>query len=127
MRVAANDDFEHVYMQKFRALAAPWGEFVAYERDRAARDIGLHSNPEVDLVEFSWAVPWERERTRRLLGLGFEAGTRPGAEKFVQGRPGAETPPDPSSVAARSDGSRLPGTGFSARGNPESGYPSLYA
>jgi hypothetical protein len=42
MRVAANDDFEHVYMQKFRALAAPWGEFVAYERDRAARDIGLH-------------------------------------------------------------------------------------
>jgi hypothetical protein len=39
MRVAANDDFEHMYTQKFRALAAPCGEFVTYERDRAARDI----------------------------------------------------------------------------------------
>jgi hypothetical protein len=51
------------------------------------------SNPEVDLVAFAWTVPWERERTRRLLGLGFEAGFEPDARRevygLIRGRPGA--------------------------------------
>jgi hypothetical protein len=45
-------------------------------------------NAEVDLVTFAWAVPWERERTRRLVGLGFEAG-RPADFGLIAGRPGA--------------------------------------
>lgn len=47
---------------------------------------------EVDLVGFAWAVPWERERTRRLVGLGFERAA-PGAPApgagLLAGRPGA--------------------------------------
>jgi ABC-type transport system involved in multi-copper enzyme maturation permease subunit len=43
--------------------------------------------PEVDLVAFAWAFPWERERTRRIVGLGFEAGL-PISYSVVQGRPG---------------------------------------
>ncbi|MFA1677422.1 DUF4365 domain-containing protein [Rhizobium mongolense] len=41
MKIGARDDFENIYMGKFRALAAPHGLFVEYERDRAGRDIGL--------------------------------------------------------------------------------------
>jgi hypothetical protein len=43
--------------------------------------------PEVEMVTLAWAVPWERERTRRLVGLGFEAGLR-SASHLVVGRPG---------------------------------------
>lgn len=42
LKIGAQDDFENKYMGKFRALAAPYGVFVEYERDRAGRDIGLH-------------------------------------------------------------------------------------
>ncbi len=42
---------------------------------------------EVDLVGVAWAVPWERERTRRIVGLGFESGL-PANPKVVLGRPG---------------------------------------
>jgi len=41
VKIGARDDFENIYMGKFRALAAPHGLFVEYERDRAGRDIGL--------------------------------------------------------------------------------------
>jgi hypothetical protein len=44
--------------------------------------------PEADLVAFAWTVPWERERTRRLVGLGFEAGPRRSAYRLIAGRPG---------------------------------------
>ncbi|GJL50778.1 MAG: hypothetical protein NPIRA01_20050 [Nitrospirales bacterium] len=40
--IGKTDVFERLYMEKFRALAAEYGEFVFYERDRGARDIGLH-------------------------------------------------------------------------------------
>ncbi len=48
---------------------------------------------EVELIGISWAVPWERERTRRLVGLGYEMGQpsdRPAEAdpRFVVGRPG---------------------------------------
>lgn len=42
MKIGGRDDFENRYMGKFRALAANYGVFVEYERDRAGRDIGLH-------------------------------------------------------------------------------------
>lgn len=40
--VGKTDAFEQEYMAKFGALAANHGIVVKYERDRAARDIGLH-------------------------------------------------------------------------------------
>jgi hypothetical protein len=42
---------------------------------------------EVDLVGLAWAVPWERERTRRIVAMGFEAGL-PSSHSAVNGRPG---------------------------------------
>jgi hypothetical protein len=46
--------------------------------------------PLVDLIGVAWNVPWERERTRRLLGLGFEGSSRQEPPKSViRGRPGA--------------------------------------
>jgi hypothetical protein len=40
--IGQNDVFERHYMANFRAFASRFGEFVTYERDRGARDIGLH-------------------------------------------------------------------------------------
>jgi len=40
--VGNTDAFEQDYMTKFEQLATNHGVFVKYERDRAARDIGLH-------------------------------------------------------------------------------------
>ena len=40
--VGRTDAFERMYMEKFRSLAAEYGEIVRYERDRGARDIGVH-------------------------------------------------------------------------------------
>jgi hypothetical protein len=42
VKIGAQDDFERMYMAKFRQIAAPYGIFVEYEADRAGRDIGLH-------------------------------------------------------------------------------------
>ena len=42
LKVGATDVFERVYTQKFRDLMGNFGEFVLYERDRGARDIGIH-------------------------------------------------------------------------------------
>ncbi|MEL6367831.1 MAG: hypothetical protein AAFR91_00105 [Pseudomonadota bacterium] len=42
LEVGNTDAFERRYMGEFRSLAAKYGEFVTYERDRGARDIGLH-------------------------------------------------------------------------------------
>lgn len=40
--VGKEDAFERKYMEKFRQFASQFGEFVKYEHDRGARDIGLH-------------------------------------------------------------------------------------
>lgn len=40
--VGKTDSFERKYMEKFRSLATQFGEFVNYEHDRGARDIGIH-------------------------------------------------------------------------------------
>jgi hypothetical protein len=44
---------------------------------------------EVDLVAFAWSVPWERERTRRLVGHAPDSGPGSDLHTFVTGRPGA--------------------------------------
>jgi hypothetical protein len=48
---------------------------------------------EAELVGVAWAVPWERERTRRLVGLGYEMGSIDSNEqadpRLLSGRPGA--------------------------------------
>ncbi len=46
------------------------------------------SDPVVDLLTVAWAVPWEKERTRRLVGLGFESGVT-ADPSLLRGRPGA--------------------------------------
>jgi Domain of unknown function (DUF4365) len=40
--IGKTDSFEQGYMAKFEQFASHHGVFVKYERDRAARDIGLH-------------------------------------------------------------------------------------
>jgi hypothetical protein len=42
LQIGASDAFERDYMQRFRAFAGKFGEFITYERDRGARDLGLH-------------------------------------------------------------------------------------
>ncbi|MDB5311448.1 MAG: hypothetical protein JWO38_5650 [Gemmataceae bacterium] len=42
-----------------------------------------------DLIALAWSVPWERERGRRLVGLGFEAGLGQEEHNLVRGRPGS--------------------------------------
>ncbi|MBA4066286.1 MAG: hypothetical protein C0501_21730 [Isosphaera sp.] len=67
------------------------------------------AGPEVDLVALAWAVPWERERTRRLVGLGFETGP-PADPRLVAGRPGAKLlvrPRLPDELAERDRALRL--------------------
>lgn len=40
--VGKTDAFERKYMEKFRSIATEYGEFINYEHDRGARDIGVH-------------------------------------------------------------------------------------
>ena len=42
MKIAKIDDFETGYVNKFRALASPFGLFLEHEKDRAALDLGMH-------------------------------------------------------------------------------------
>lgn len=43
--------------------------------------------PEVEAIFLAWTVPWERERTRRIINLGLESGLR-GDPVYLYGRPG---------------------------------------
>lgn len=40
--IGAHDVFEGQYSEKFRSLVRPEGEFIHYERDRVAVDLGVH-------------------------------------------------------------------------------------
>ncbi|HEY2910806.1 MAG TPA: hypothetical protein VGI99_11195, partial [Gemmataceae bacterium] len=46
------------------------------------------ATPIVDLIGTAWSVPWESERTRRLMGIGFESGNRTANRRLILGRPG---------------------------------------
>jgi hypothetical protein len=49
-----------------------------------------YAAPLIDLIGIAWSVPWERERTRRLLGIGFESGKRNRSNsELIRGRPGS--------------------------------------
>jgi hypothetical protein len=76
---------ERYVIREAMASPAQWLPNVLGAQDRAGPEAQL---PEVDLVSMAWAVPWERERTRRLLGLGFETGLPPD-HGLISGRPGA--------------------------------------
>lgn len=41
-KIGQQDEFEGLYTERFRGQARPFGEFIKYERDRAAVDIGIH-------------------------------------------------------------------------------------
>lgn len=45
---------------------------------------------EADLVSFAWTVPWERERTRRLVGRVLASGNHIVPNPLVRGRPGTQ-------------------------------------
>ncbi len=47
------------------------------------------AEPVVDLVGFAWSVPWERERTRRLVAYGLDGGHGDAYRRLTRGRPGA--------------------------------------
>jgi hypothetical protein len=77
---SVNDAFERRYMGKFQAKAAEYGVAVKYERDRAARDIGIHfyrrkkSGDEVATGSLVW-----------FQMKGFRSKTVP-KEKFAKSR-----------------------------------------
>src|SRR4051794_39531487 len=60
MKIGKSHVFERTYMGKFQELAARFGEIVKYERDSAARDIGLHlARKRADgLEELSSTLSW---------------------------------------------------------------------
>jgi hypothetical protein len=43
---------------------------------------------EANLVGFAWAVPWEKERLRRAVGLGNRPGRRAEQDRVLRGAPG---------------------------------------
>jgi hypothetical protein len=45
--------------------------------------------PEADLIAFAWNVPWERERTRRLVGMTVDNTPLITQFRLVTGRPGS--------------------------------------
>ncbi len=47
------------------------------------------ATPEADLIAFAWNVPWERERTRRLVGLTIDGTPLITQFRLVTGRPGS--------------------------------------
>jgi hypothetical protein len=59
LKVGSEDAFERRYTQRFREFAGRFGEFVLYERDRGARDIGLHlTHRRADGEVLSTALCW---------------------------------------------------------------------
>jgi len=79
-KVGKTDVFEREYTQKFRAIAGRYGEFVFYERDRAARDIGLHlSRKNADGSEaMSTALCWFQ-----LKGIQASSSNSPNAQAKI--------------------------------------------
>ena len=78
--VGQNDAFERRYMEKFRAFASEFGEFVTYERDRGARDIGIHLTHKLRSGQerMSSALCWFQMKgimAKRLSVDSFESGS----------------------------------------------------
>jgi hypothetical protein len=68
------------------AMKAP-GEWLPQVLAIPSTDNMGTTDPVVDLISLAWAVPWEKERTRRLVGQGYEA-NGPFDDSLLRGRPG---------------------------------------
>jgi len=80
----------HLLAERYvmRELAKAPGQFLPPLLTPPGKDREQFS-PIVDLVGTAWNVPWERERTRRLTGLGYERGEPDAtARSLLRGRPG---------------------------------------
>ncbi|MFO0806076.1 MAG: hypothetical protein U0791_23475, partial [Gemmataceae bacterium] len=85
------DPRPHLLAERYvmRELAKAPGQFLPAQITPPGKD-REHYNAIVDLVATAWNVPWERERTRRLSGLGFETGEiDAGTRALIRGRPGS--------------------------------------
>lgn len=73
-QIGEQDDFESIYTEKFRSLAKPFGEFIKYERDRAAIDIGLHLTERVNkrFIRVSNTRVWFQLKGIRTSTLPFK-------------------------------------------------------
>ena len=71
--IGKNDEFEGVYTEKFRSLAREHGEFVHYERDRAAIDLGVHLTNVTELGrEVSQSRVWFQLKGVRSTTLSYQ-------------------------------------------------------
>lgn len=85
------DPSPHLLAERYvmRELAKAPGQFLPAQITPPGKD-REHYNAIVDLVATAWNVPWERERTRRLSGLGFETGeVDADTRALIRGRPGS--------------------------------------
>lgn len=80
MKIGKHDVFENKYMGEFRALAANFGTFVEYERDNAARDIGLHltSTRKDGSARVSPALVWFQMKGIRATTLDADTAKKQG-------------------------------------------------
>ena len=84
------DPTPHMLAERYilrEAMKAPnqWLPNFIKPRDRDQEAVAV----EVDVVTFAWTVPWEQERTRRLIGLRYETGLDRPRAMLVRGRPGS--------------------------------------
>ena len=84
------DPTPHLLAERYavRELLKAPGTWLTEQLTPPGRDKDANA-PVADLVGFGWATPWERERTRRLVGLGPDRRGEVGLGRAVGGRPGA--------------------------------------
>ena len=78
--IGSQDEFEDRYTREFCRLAAPYGELVRYERDRAALDLGLHLKRETrdGGKRLTATRIWAQLKGIRASTLGLDAFTKAG-------------------------------------------------
>jgi hypothetical protein len=84
------DPTPHLLAERYirRGLLAVPGQWLPERITRPGEDKDAVTT-EADLVGFAWTVPWERERTRRLVGLVYDPAYPAGRFSLIHGRPGA--------------------------------------
>jgi len=83
---------EQVFVANAIAVPGQWmPQHLDEERPGTQSKRGVTSaeaEVEGNLVTFAWAVPWERERHRRVVGLGNVSGRSKEQRQFLKGMPG---------------------------------------
>lgn len=84
------DPVPHLLAERFvvRDLLKAPGQWLADQLTPAGREREVNV-PVADLIAFGWATPWEKERTRRLVGLSPDRRAAAGLPGLARGRPGA--------------------------------------